>query len=175
MIHMIAPMNVYIHVLTFAEGNIVKVISHKQWGMTYTGDTIFDVNGDGRKDFVVNWYGSTGCCLKGFSDVYIARKNHISFTEPFEFINPTFSPEEHVVRGICYGHPGDTEMYKYKWNGEKIDTIEYVMFEKDTAGNNIGVLISKQRNSKPSNIIRKQKHVPTEYKLINDFGWFMDN
>ena len=35
----------------------------------------------------------------------------------FEFINPTFSPKEKIIRGVCYGHPSETEMYKYKWNG----------------------------------------------------------
>ena len=34
-----------------------------------------------------------------------------TFSKNFEFINPTFSPKEKIIRGICYGHPGETEMY----------------------------------------------------------------
>jgi hypothetical protein len=167
------PLYNYINI--YNNKDLSLALNHKHWGMTYTGDTIFDVNGDNRKDFVVNWYGSTGCCLKGFSDVYLSNSKATAFSRCYTFINPTFSPNEHIIRGICYGHPGDTEMYKYKWNGERVDTMEYVMFEKDTSGSNIGVIISKQRNTEPVNIIRKQKYVPVEYKSINDFGWFMDN
>ncbi|MCK5857412.1 MAG: hypothetical protein KAG64_07975 [Bacteroidales bacterium] len=107
---------IYIDIYSKSDNKYEKVISHEQWALTYVNDTIRDINGDGLNDFVVNWYGSSGCCLKAFSNVYLIRQDKKAFSENFEFINPTFSPKEKVIRGVCYGHPGETELYKYKWN-----------------------------------------------------------
>jgi hypothetical protein len=116
------PGNIFIDIYAKREDKFEDVVSHKQWSLEYINDTTQDINGDGLNDLVVNWYGSSGCCLKAFSNVYIIRQDKRRFSGSFKFINPTFSPQEKIIRGICYGHPGDTEMYKYKWNGEKIDT-----------------------------------------------------
>lgn len=135
-----------------------------------------DINGDGLKDFVVNWYGSTGCCLKAFSDVYLLRPDN-TFSNSFEFINPTFSPTEHVVRGVCYGQPGQTEMYKYKWNGEKVDTVEYISFEKNDKGSKTGKLVvsSTLPYSGEYKILKRLNAVPNEYKRIQAYAWFLGN
>lgn len=155
-------------------GKYEKVLSHEQWNLTYVSDTIRDINGDGLNDFVVNWYGACGCCLKGFSNVYLMRQDNKSFSESFEFINPTFSPKEKIIRGVCYGHPGETELYKYKWNGEQIDTLEYVSFEKNEKGEKTGkILITTNR---PSNgmfkILKVLNEVPAEYNKIDGYDWF---
>ncbi len=141
-------------------------------------DTIRDINGDGQKDFVVNWYGANGCCLKAFSDVYLILKDQMNFSNRFEFINPTFSPDEKIVRGVCYGHPGETEMYKYKWLGGSLDTLEYVYFEKDDAGKRTGriILATNQPYSRTPpihRILRRLDSVPDEYKRIEGYDWFM--
>lgn len=91
------PSAIYIDIYTKGENKFEKVVSHEQWTMTYVNDTIRDINGDGLNDFVVNWYGSTGCCLKAFSNVYLFRQDKKAFSENFEFINPTFSPKESVL------------------------------------------------------------------------------
>ena len=142
--------------------------------MTYVNDTIRDINGDGLNDFVVDWYGSTGCCLKAFSDVYLIRNDKKTFSNNFEFINPTFSPKENIIRGVCYGHPGETEMYKYKWNGETVDTLEYVYYETDDKGVKTGKVIISDKESYLSNfqIIKRLNSVPSEYKKIEGYDWF---
>ena len=154
--------------------NYKPVLAHEQWKMEYLNDTIRDINGDARKDFVVNWYGVNGCCLKGYSIVYLLRQNDIGFSKSFEFINPTFSPGESVVRGLEYGHPGETEMYKYKWNKENIDTLEYVSFEKDKDGNKTGkVIVSSALLPTNNNRIFKRLNAPPmEYKKIVGYDWF---
>jgi len=73
------PGSIYIDIFSKKDNQFLKVLSHEQWDMTYVNDTIRDINGDGSKDFVVNWYGSSGCCLKAFSNVYLLRPDKKTF------------------------------------------------------------------------------------------------
>lgn len=168
---------VYIDIFSKTDNQFHKVLSHTQWTMEYTGDTIRDINGDGFKDFVVNWYGSTGCCLKGFSNVYLQRADKKSFSSDFEFINPTFSPKEHVIRGVCYGHPGETEIYKYKWNREAVDTLEYIYYEKSDKGEKTGKLLvsNKLPYSDNHKVLKRLSYIPAEYNKIEGYDWFTGN
>ena len=171
------PSAIYIDIYTKGVNKFEKVVSHEQWTMTYVNDTIRDINGDGLNDFVVNWYGSTGCCLKAFSNVYLLRQDKKEFSENFEFINPTFSPKERLIRGVCYGHPGETEMYKYKWNGEKVDTVEYVSYQKNDKGGKTGkvVISSDEPFGDKYKILKILNSVPTEYRKIEGYDWFTGN
>lgn len=168
------PVTIYIDIFTKTNNQFKKVVSHEESKMTYVNDSIQDINGDGLNDFVVNWYGSSGCCLKAFSNVYILKQDKKTFSNNLEFINPTFSPKENIVRGVCYGHPGETEMYKFRWNGETIDTLEYISYEKNNQGTKTGkIIISKHR----SYLEKKEKFkrlntIPKEYKKIEGYDWF---
>jgi hypothetical protein len=168
------PDNIYIDIYIKTGTSFERVASHEKWLMTYVNDTIRDINGDGNNDFMVNWHGHNGCCLKAFSDVYLLRQNQKSFSEKFEFINPTFSPNEKLIRGVCYGHPGETEMYKYKWNGEKLDTIEYVSYQKNNMGEKTGkiILSTDQPYRENCQILKILNSIPIEYKQIEDYDWF---
>lgn len=174
-IRRVSPYAVLIDIYSKTDNKFINVISHEQWTLTYVNDTIRDINGDGIKDFIVNWYGSNGCCLKGFSNVYLTRADKKSFSRNFEFINPTFSPKEKVIRGVCYGHPGETEMYKYKWDGENIDTIEYISFAKDDKGKKTDKIDISNRESYNGKfkILRKVNMIPNEYKKIEGYDWFV--
>jgi hypothetical protein len=171
------PSTIFIDIYSKGDSEFKKVLSYERWELEYTGDTIRDINGDGLKDFVVNWYGNTGCCLKAFSNVYLQRADRKTFSDDFEFINPTFSPQEKVVRGVCYGHPGETEMYKYKWDKEAIDTVEYIYYEKNNKGQKTGKLIVS--NSRPYSdkhkVLKRLSFIPAEYRKIEGFDWFTDN
>jgi len=168
---------VYIDVYFKSKNKFEKVLSHSQWTMEYVNDTIRDVNGDGMNDFIVNWYGVNGCCLKAFSNVYLLRQDNKTFSKNFEFINPTFSPKEKIIRGVCYGQPGETEMYKYKWNGEKVDTLEYISYEKNDKGVKTGkILISKDEPyGDKFKILKVLDSVPKEYRKIDGYNWFIGN
>ena len=173
-IRRIDPSSIYTAIYSLKGDKFEKVMSHDQWAMEYMSDTIRDINGDGLKDFVVNWYGVNGCCLKAFSNIYLLRPDKNNFSSSFTFINPTFSPKERIIRGICYGHLGDTEMYKYKWSGEKIDTLEYVSYEKNEEGVKTGkVIVSTDLPYlRTSKIKRVLKTVPPEYQTIEGYSWF---
>ena len=167
---------IFINVFKINKEDIKPVLYHKQWNIEYVNDTIQDINGDGYFDFVVNTYGSTGCCLKAFSNVYLLQSNRGTFTNGFEFINPTFSPKEKIIRGVCYGHPGETEMYKFKWNGENVDTIEYVYYERNAKGKKTGNIIYSNRRPNDDNvtILKRSRSVAAEYTRIDGYDWFTE-
>ncbi len=151
----------------------VPVLAHSQPSVIYINDTLQDVNGDGRKDFVVNWYEANGCCLMVFSDVHLLRSDQSRFSDRLEFSNPTFAPRERIVRGVCYGHPGETKMYKFRWKGESLDTLAYIAFEVDSLGDKTGKFLeSKEYFSKPHRIFPT---MPAEYTSIKGYDWFMGN
>lgn len=171
------PSTIFIDIYSKEKNKFEKVVSHEQWKMTYVNDTIRDIDGNGINDFVVNWYGSSGCCLKAYSNVYILRKNQKTFSQSFEFINPTFSPKEKIIRGVCYGHPGETEMYKYKWNDEKIDTIEYISYQKNDMGIKTGkvVISTNEPFGDKYKVLKIINSIPKEYWGIEGFDWFTGN
>ena len=176
-IRITAPWAVFLNIYLINGKAFRSVINHKQSTMIYTSDSIRDINGDDHKDFIVNWYGSSGCCLKGFSNVYLYKEAEGTFTSDYEFINPTFSPKEGIIRGVCYGHPGETEMYKYKWNGEKIDTIAYIYYEKNDSGAKTGKVIKSDRlpYEKERASIKILNSVPKEFTRIYGYDWFTGN
>lgn len=168
------PLVTYIDIFAKSNNQFRKVLSHDESDLTYVNDTIQDVNGDGLSDFVVNWYGSSGCCLKAFSNVYLLNQDGKSFLKDIEFINPTFSPKEKVVRGVCYGYAGETEMYKLRWKGQMLDTLEYISYEKDKRGKKTGkIIVSKHRDyDDKKEKTKRLNFIPKEYKKIEGYDWF---
>jgi hypothetical protein len=65
-------------------------------------------------------------------------------------------------------------MYKYKWNGEKIDTLEYIFYEKNERGVKTGkVIISNERPyGNRFKVLKRLNSVPKEYKVIKGYDWF---
>ncbi len=164
----------YHYVFKAGNKSTKRILYHKEWLMTYVNDTIFDVNGDDIKDFCIKWYGSNGCCLKGFYNVYLFKSDENDFTKTFEFINPTFYPKEAIVRNVAYGQPGETEMYKYQWkNRFDIDTIESIYFNPDKKSK-MKFVVEKHRRSKAG---KKTyfKTIPNEYKSVEAVDWFLGN
>ena len=65
-------------------------------------------------------------------------------------------------------------MYKYKWNGEKVDTLEYISYEKNQKGFKTGkIIISSERPfGENFKVLKRINSVPKEYKLIDGYEWF---
>ena len=165
---------IYEHIFLIKNKTFSPVLAHKELQIEYEKDSIIDVNNDGYKDFLILGYASSGCCLKNFVSVYLFQSDESEFSKIFEFINPTFDPNEKIIRGVSYGQRGETEMYKYKWNKKTIDTIEYISYEKDNDGLNTGKVIkSNKQNYKTANTkFIKLDAIPKEYLLIDGFDWF---
>jgi len=94
------------------------------------------------------------------------------FTADYEFMNPTFSAKEGIIRGIEYGHPGEAGLYKYKWNGLQIDTIEYIYPDAHHKGQFIKTKKAAYQSTGKDGIVLKA--VPAEYYTIESYEWFAD-
>lgn len=162
---------VYTELYIHQQDAFKKLFSTNLQALTFTMDTLFDVNGDGHEDFLINWYAASGCCLKNFYHVYLSKGDE-TFTQKYEFINPTFSPSEKIIRGVCYGHPGETEMYKYRWNDYTVDTIEYIYPNPEIKGEYIKSRVLPWHRKKDNKLI-KLKTVPDEYLHIYGYDWFI--
>jgi len=138
--------------------------------MGYLGYTIKDVNGDLKKDLLLHWYPTAGCCRRNIYDVYLSSQG--GFSSKYEFINPTFFPASKTIRGVEYGQPGAVALYKYKWNGLRVDTVEYI-YPADTVKKKFYRVHRYSDNEDPT---RREvlNAVPREYKKIESFDWFMD-
>jgi hypothetical protein len=166
------PWATYLDLYKIIDGKAKKLIDREQGGMTYIRDTIFDANGDGHKDFLVHWYPSSGCCRRDVYNVYLNQPDKGNFTKDYEFINPTFSANEKIIRGVEYGHPGEVGLYKYKWNGLQVDTIEFIYPDVNNKGQFIKTIKGAYRPTDKEGIVLKT--VPKEYQKIESYEWFAD-
>lgn len=163
------PGATYLNLFKISNGKTSQVFEREQGGMTYIGDTIFDVNGDKKKDFVVHWYPSSGCCRRNVYNVYLNLSSG-EFTSDYEFINPTFYASEQLIRGVGYGHPGEVGLYKYRWQGLRIDTVEFIYPDVSNEGQFIKTSTKAYRPTENDGEVLKE--VPEEYLEIESYNWF---
>jgi len=165
------PWGSFLDLFLIKDDSLIPEVNREQDCMTYISDTIFDANGDKQKDFLVHWYPSSGCCRRNIYNVYLYDSSTGTFSKDFEFMNPTFSPKEKIIRGVAYGHPGEVELYKYKWNGMQIDTIEFIHPNVNKKGTYIK---TKKRSYRPLETEGiKLNTVPREYHSIESYDWFI--
>ncbi len=138
---------------------------------SFVNDTIFDVNRDGSKDYIIQTYPPSGCCLADGFHVSLRNSKSQLFEPSKMFLNATFDTKNRIVRGFDYDHPGEVELYKYRWRGMSLDTIEYIMHHPDKKGYYL--------QSKTPNNYRQGKatgrvltKLPKEYHEIKGIGWF---
>ncbi|MDJ1482259.1 hypothetical protein QNI16_17270 [Cytophagaceae bacterium YF14B1] len=162
----------YLYIYKIQNNKLQSVLRSEQGETTYIRDTIADVNGDGYKDLLVHWYPTSGCCRRNVYNVYLYIKSKGIFSKDYRFINPTFSPKEKVIRGVGYGHPGEVGLYKYKWNGLKVDTIEFIYPDASKKGKFIKTKKRTYEPTKENGIVLQT--VPKEYHSIESYNWFTD-
>jgi len=154
------------------EDRFKLVCEHKQDAMTYINDTLKDVNGDNYKDFLVHWYPSSGCCRRDVYNVFLYLPTTGGFTSDYEFINPTFSAKEKIIRGVQYGHPGEVALYKYKWRNLMVDTLEFVI-PKDINRKQFYVTQKSDWHRPPIVKSKLVDKIPKEYENIESIEWFL--
>lgn len=136
-----------------------SVCSKRMSCFTYIGDSIVDINGDGKLDFFVHWYPPAGCCPRDVYDVFLQSSTGV-FSREFEFMNPVFSPREKIIRGRSYGY--EAPLYKYKWRGFNVDTLEFIYFPGDENGPHL----VKRRHDNRKEKGQRLRELPDEFKKI---------
>ena len=122
-------------------------------------------------------YPLSGCCRANGYDIYLspAAKKEV-VTNYIDLVNPTFYPQEKLIRGVQYGHPGWTGLYKYRWRGERLDTLEYIYPDPTTKGRAFIKMHTSSDFFLKRNDIRKGIRLPSlpeEYKTVEDLDWFL--
>ena len=169
LVRRLGPSSVICDIFLLKNKKFKLVGERVQEGMTYLGDTLKDVNGDGFKDYLVHWYPQSGCCRRNVYNVFLYLPSSAQFTSDYQFINPTFSPKEKVIRGVEYGYLA--ALYKYKWNGLKVDTLEFIY--RDTSDVNKYYVAKKRDYHRPPLVKNKMlDKIPKEYEEIEDIDWF---
>lgn len=166
------PWGIICDVFLLEGGHFENVCNREQLGMTYIDNMVRDVNGDGFKDFSVHWYPSSGCCARNVYDVFLYNPKSGSFTQGYKFINPTFFPQEKIIRGVEYGHPGEVGLYKYRWNGIRVNTIEFIYPYMNPNGKFIRTRTRHYKTKQSDGVVLKA--LPKEYRRIESVEWFLD-
>lgn len=166
------PWGAICNIFLLKNGNLKNVCEREQLGMTYIDDTLRDVNGDGYKDFLVHWYPSSGCCRRNVYNAFLYQPQTGGFSKDYEFMNPTFFPTEKIIRGVEYGHPGEVGLYKYKWNGLQVDSVEFIYPFVKHKGKFIRTKKPEYYPTEKDGIVLKS--LPIEYTSIESIDWFLD-
>ena len=140
------------------------------WDMESPSDSIGDINGDGFKDLAVYWYGVNGCCMRHTYDIFVYNPSDGSFGEPQHFLNPTFAPSGKVVRGVGYGHPGQTYLYKYIWRGSSANLVEEIFPDEKKKDHYLRKVFKSEKIVLGKEKIKK---LPKEYVNIAGLDWFL--
>jgi len=149
-------------------GKFKPVCSQALQSNSYIGDMVKDVNGDHSKDFLVHTYSPSGCCLRDVYSVYLYQQQTGGFTTKYRFMNPTFSASQKAIRGFDYGQPGDVDLYKYKWDGLKVDTEEYITKVASLNKYHVYQHLHDRENLQSGKLIDK---LPVEFRKIQDYDW----
>jgi hypothetical protein len=171
LIRRLSPTQVICSIFLLENENFKKVCEHEQIGLTRLEDSIQDVNGDNYLDFLVHWYPYSTCCRRDVARVYLYKPQTGGFTRNYEFINPTFSPAEKIIRGVEYGHPGKIGLYKYAWNGLIVDTLEYIYPYSNNPRKFIKTKIKIYKPTEEEGTVLNE--LPKEYKRIESIDWFL--
>ncbi|WP_066408216.1 XAC2610-related protein [Flavisolibacter tropicus] len=91
-------------------------------------DTLMDLNGDGYKDLLIEYYADSGTGLKNRVTVYLydnIKKKFKPCEQLSSLANPTFYFDKKIVVGYYVGNGGG-DATKLKWKGHRLDTLEHI-------------------------------------------------
>jgi hypothetical protein len=152
-----------------------KVIASLKKQNDYPGtgkDTLIDLNSDGYKDILIEFYSIAGTGLKNGILVCLydrAKKKFESCEQLNHLANPTFYFSEGIVVGYYLGGNNGSAT-KLKWHGKGLDTIESIDINVMVKKNEVKAFklvsynyITKKKTTK----ILDMMHLPEEYRYMD--------
>lgn len=139
--------------------------------ITIPSDSLQDLNGDGYVDYWVYHYPSSGCCLRNVYQVYVYNPTSKMMQEVGRLLNPTFYPEDQLIRGFGYGHGDDMDLYTYHWNAYDLDTLELIEPPKYNRLDTSSIVRLYWNNGVQE--ISVLDSVPIVYRTIKGGDWIM--
>jgi hypothetical protein len=135
----------------------------------YGLDTLMDMNGDRQLDILLEYYGSVGTGEKNRGDVILFDKSQDRFlTEnPIYLDNPTFDFKNKTIVSYYIANGGG-HAFKGKWNGLRLDTLEYIEIDKTNYKNGSLKVESVRHNyitGKITRSVRDHVSLPEEYNV----------
>lgn len=162
---------VLVHIYMLDKGKFREIQSANISETSFVGDSIGDINGDKLKDYMQITYASAGCCLRNKYTVYQYNAGTGLFGQVHHFMNPDFFPDEKIIRGVEYGHPGEVPLYKLRWKDTIVEPVEYIYRDPKNKNQFIRTKVQSYPPDKKSGEVLKQ--VPAEYLHIEGYDWFM--
>ena len=166
------PNELFTDIFLLERDRLVKLVTDTSSYGFYL-DSMYDVNGDQYKDFIVHSYSGAGCCPR--NDLYGYLYNPVDGRfDVVDMFNPEFDYTNKIVYEMSYGHPGDVQLEKYKWVGlEKklIETISPTL--KDKRMQSFAKPYTYTRVSYPSEKVTILNEMPKEYLKLKNFEYFI--
>jgi hypothetical protein len=122
----------------------------------------------GFSDFVIETYGTSGCCLKRTDFVWIYDAKNHRFNMAYDFLNPEYFPKIKTMISLSYGHPNEVHYCQMKWRANKLDTVEFIY------KNGKKYVLERKVNNKIQIDTIPYRNIPKIYKKSDNFAWFDD-
>ncbi|HEY1167137.1 MAG TPA: hypothetical protein VGE90_18310 [Chitinophaga sp.] len=134
-------------------------------------DTLIDLNGDGFKDLLIEYYSANGTGIKNGIEAYVydKSKKKLKPCEPLKYLaNPTFYFNKKIVAGYYLGNGGGTAT-KLKWNGLQLDTLENIDIQVIHKGSTLSFNLTSVNylTKRQSFKALKTMALPEEYKFMD--------
>ena len=161
-----AKSGTHVKIFSLASTQPRLILYYDIGSMNFISDSIFDINGNGMRDFAVHWYPSSGCCLADAFDCYVYNAETDKFSKQFHILNPTFRPENKTTFSMDYGHPGETMFYEFKWDDkDSMDTLLTYAWESNEQ-KAIEIIDFKTHTTTLT------KSIPDKLKSLHGYDWF---
>ncbi len=147
-----------------------NILSINESEMEFISDTIKDINRDNFNDFVSVTYSSSGCCARANSSIWLYSPTDNTFIEGLNLLNIGETFDDKTSIGMTYGHPGEADLYKVKWNRK---TYDYLEFLSKIPLKKLYVRERKRMNKIIIDTLNLNQ-VPREYRKYHRFDWFND-
>lgn len=130
-------------------------------------DTLFDINYDGKKDYIIGYYGLAGTGIKNRISVYLYNKKKDGYVLNQQLTglsNPTFYMNQKKITSFYIGHGGG-EGQRLEWlNGKWKVTKEFTIDNEGIWQINYPLNHKKEKIVRPFQMIPPSDILETKYK-----------